>query len=55
MGFAKVKHKIQPRLLDQQEERMLSLGTRLSSWWLPTRMLRFIRNMVKNRGDHLIK
>ncbi len=46
MGFAKVKHKLQPRLLDEQEERMLSLGTRLSTWWLPTRTLRLIRNMV---------
>jgi len=47
MGFAKVKHKLQPRLLDEQEERMLSLGARLSTWWLPTRTLRLIRNIVK--------
>ncbi len=52
MGFAKVKHKLQPRLLDEQEERMLFLGARLSRWWLPTRTLRLIRNMVKKmRGS----
>lgn len=54
MGFAKVKHKLQPGLLDEREKRMLSLGTRLSSWWLP-RALRLIRNIGKNYRDHMKK
>ncbi|HPX48831.1 MAG: hypothetical protein GXY28_12520 [Bacteriovoracaceae bacterium] len=49
MGFAKVKHKLQPGRLDTREEGMYSLGMRLSSWWLPTRALRIIRKLVKRR------
>lgn len=43
MGFAKVKRKLQPGLLDSREKEMYSLGTTLSSWWLPTRIQRILR------------
>ena len=52
MGFAKVKHKLVPRLLDAREKRLLSLGRRLSSWWIPTQALRIIRKLVKKPGAH---
>jgi len=47
MGFAKVKKKLAPQLLTPQERRLLTIGNTLSSWWLPTKALRFIRDVIK--------
>ncbi len=47
MGFAKVKDKILPRSLDEREKGLLSLGERLSMIWLPTKLVRAVREWVK--------
>lgn len=47
MGFAKVKKKLAPSLITPQERRLLNLGNTLSSWWLPTKAVRLIRDLVK--------
>lgn len=47
MGFAKVKKKLAPHLLSPRERRLLNIGNTLSSWWLPTKALRFIREVIK--------
>ncbi|HHO75223.1 MAG TPA: hypothetical protein ENN05_02200 [Deltaproteobacteria bacterium] len=47
MGFAKVKKKLAPDLLTPREKKLLDLGNTLSSWWLPTKAVRLIRELVK--------
>jgi hypothetical protein len=47
MGFLKVKHKIRPDLVGEEERDMLALGNRLSSLWLPMKALRALRSIVK--------
>ncbi|MFY9397790.1 MAG: hypothetical protein WAR22_05430 [Desulfomonilia bacterium] len=50
MGFVKVKNRFNPELLDERERRMLALGGRLSSWWLPTRAVRGTRRLLGKLG-----
>jgi serine/threonine protein kinase len=47
MGFAKVKQRLAPRLVTKEEERLLNVGNLLSSWWLPTKTLRIVRDFIK--------
>lgn len=47
MGFAKVKKKLAPSLITPQEKKLLNVGNTLSSWWLPTKAVRLIRDLVK--------
>jgi len=47
MGFAKVKQRLAPALITQREKDMLTRGNTLSSWWLPTRALRMVRDIAK--------
>lgn len=47
MGFMKVKKKIRPDLLSEQDENLSALGAALSSLWLPTKIVRFIKNFPK--------
>ena len=47
MGFAKVKQRLAPALITQREKNMLTMGNTLSSWWLPTRALRMVRDIAK--------
>jgi hypothetical protein len=47
MGYAKVKEKISPGLLDDGERRLLGLGNFLSALWLPTKALRALRGIGK--------
>lgn len=49
MGYAKVKEKISPGLLDDGERRRLSLGNALSALWLPTKALRALKELGKRR------
>jgi serine/threonine protein kinase len=50
MGLAKIKNRLNPELLEDREKRLLALGTRLSSWWLPARAVRGIRRLVGKAG-----
>jgi hypothetical protein len=43
MGYAKVKEKTSPGLLEKDEKKLLGLGTFLSALWFPTRVLRGLR------------
>lgn len=43
MGFMKVKGKVRPDLLSEQEENLSALGETLSSLWLPTKIVRLLR------------
>ena len=47
MGFVKVKERLCPTLITEKEEKMLSIGNTLSSWWLPTKALRILRDIVR--------
>ena len=47
MGFVKVKERLCPALITEQEAKMLMIGNTLSSWWLPTKVLRMIRDIVR--------
>ncbi|HNY67006.1 MAG TPA: hypothetical protein PKM41_16380 [Deltaproteobacteria bacterium] len=50
MGYAKVKEKLSPGLLDRDERRLLERGNLLSSLWLPTKALRAMRKVGKKLG-----
>lgn len=47
MGFVKVKERLCPTLISEKEEKLLSIGNTLSSWWLPTKALRMLRDIVR--------
>jgi hypothetical protein len=47
MGYAKVKEKISPGTLDEDERKLLGLGTFLSSLWLPTKAVRAVKGIGK--------
>jgi hypothetical protein len=47
MGYAKVKEKISPGLLDEEEKKLLGMGTVLSALWFPTKVLRGLRGLAK--------
>lgn len=47
MGFTKVKQRLAPRLITKKEEKLLNVGNLLSSWWLPTKALRIVRDLMK--------
>ncbi len=47
MGYAKVKQRLAPSLITEEEAHLLALGNTLSSWWLPTKALRILRDLVK--------
>jgi hypothetical protein len=47
MGFMKVKAKIRPDLLNEQEGKLSALGAALSSLWLPTKIVRLLRACAK--------
>jgi len=50
MGFMKVKARIRPDLLSEEEGKLSALGARLSSLWLPTKIVRLIRTSAKTFG-----
>jgi hypothetical protein len=50
MGVAKVKAKISPGTLDEDEKRLLARGNRLSSLWIPMKALRALRELGKRLG-----
>jgi len=47
MGFMKVKAKIRPDLLSEQEGNLSTLGAALSALWIPTKIVRLIRASAK--------
>jgi hypothetical protein len=47
MGYVKVKQRLAPAMITEQENKLLSIGNTLSSWWLPTKALRMVRDIVK--------
>jgi len=47
MGFVKVKQRLTPALITEQEKNLLSIGNTMSSWWLPTKALRIMRDIAK--------
>ena len=47
MGFLKVKEKLNPEGISNEERSKLVLGRTLSSLWLPGRATKFIRNMIR--------
>lgn len=47
MGFLKVKQKLLPEGISNEERRRLALGKKLSNLWLPGRAIKFIRDMVR--------
>lgn len=47
MGFMKVKAKIRPDLMNEQEGNLSALGVKLSSLWLPTKIVRALRASAK--------
>jgi hypothetical protein len=47
MGFLKVKKKVCPDIITNEEMRKLALGKTLSNLWLPGRAARSIRDMIR--------
>jgi hypothetical protein len=47
MGYAKVKEKISPGILDEDERKLLHRGNTLSALWIPTKALRALRDLAK--------
>jgi hypothetical protein len=46
MGFLKVKEKLNPEAITNEERRRLALGRTLSNLWLPGRAIKSIRDMI---------
>lgn len=47
MGYLKVKAKLNPDLLSAEEHRGFALGTFLSRLWIPSKILPFLRRLVR--------
>jgi len=48
MGYLKVKAKISPSSLSEEEKTGLALGNRLSRLWLPPRIKKMVRNLFRS-------
>ncbi|UCD86518.1 MAG: hypothetical protein JSV01_01715 [Desulfobacterales bacterium] len=47
MGFVKVKGRLNPELISNEERKRLAMGETMSSLWLPGRATRLIRDMIR--------
>lgn len=47
MGFAKVKQKLRPELMNESDRNLFSFGNNLSSLWVPTKIVRGIKKCAK--------
>jgi serine/threonine protein kinase len=48
MGFVKVKGKLNPELINDEEKKRLAMGETMSSLWLPGRATKLIRDMIRH-------
>jgi hypothetical protein len=52
MGFLKVKGKLNPEGISNEERRRLAVGKTLSNLWLPGRAIKSIRDMIRYLRHH---
>lgn len=50
MGFAKIKQRLAPLLMDERDKNLLVLGNRLSSMWIPGKVFRALRKTTRRIG-----